>query len=321
MRKLAAALAALILTAAVSGCAADEHSGNTQQSYSGASAEVTAGTSAEIPEETAETAEPAGEEYHETTEPAAESVPAADPVRLAEGFSAEFLGLPDSGKVYIFRDKGETVQINGAECLGVSCYDEVDGQLESICDFYIAPDGGTAYRFHPEDGTYRLLPEQGDFPGFDPESQSPEEVFRQANALYAAVYGELDFDSAAEPITSAAGNFYPVSDERLDTAEKLDSALSRYFAGEVLERLMGGSDNVSAAEDGRLYCLEHYGAAESPALEYSLGELTESTAVYHCAALFEYEAGNTVREEFTCTAEKIPEAGWRFTDFTCPGEQ
>lgn len=319
MRKLAAVLAAVILTAAVSGCAADEFSGNTQQSYSGASAEETAGTSAEIPEETVETAEPAGEEYHETTEPAAESAPTADPVRLAEGFSAEYLGLPDSGKVYIFRDKGETVQINGAECPGVSCYDEVDGQLEFICDFYFSPDGGAAYRFHPEDGSYRPLPEQGDFPGFDPESQSPEEVFRQANALYAAVYGELDFDSSAEPVAAAAGNFYPVSDERLDTEEKLHAALSQYFAGDILAKLLEGSDRVMTAEDGRLYCLEHYGGAQAPTVEYSAADITEDSAVYSCTALYEYEAGNTTRQEFTCTAERNQAGEWRFTDFTFPG--
>lgn len=318
MRKLAAVLAAVILTAAVSGCAADEFSGNTQQSYSGASAEETAGTSVGA---AGETAEQSGEVNAVSAEPeaAAAEVPTADPVRLAEGFSAEFLGLPDSGKVYIFRDKGETVQINGAECPGVSCYDEVDGQLEFICDFYFSPDGGAAYRFHPEDGSCRPLPEQGDFPGFDPESQSPEEVFRQANALYAAVYGELDFDSSAEPVAAAAGNFYPVSDERLDTEEKLQAALSRYFAGDILAKLLEGSDRVMTAEDGRLYCLEHYGGAQAPAVEYSAADITEDSAVYSCTALYEYEAGNTTRQEFTCTAERNQAGEWRFTDITFLG--
>lgn len=319
MRRFAAVAAVIIAAVLTSGCAADEFSGNTQQSYSGASVEYSA-DSVEY------SAEATAEEYSApTAEPQASAAPtvesaAVDPVMLAEGLSAEFLGLPDSGKVYIFRDKKESVTINGAEYFGVTCLDEEDGRLESICDIYISPDGATAYRYHPEDGSYRLLPEQGEFPGFDPESQSPEEVFRQANALCAAVYGELDFDSTAEPVTSAAGNFYPVSDERLDTEEKLHSALGRYFAGDILGELLKGSDRVFAAEDGRLYCLEHYGGAAAPVLEYSLAELTEDTAVYSCTALYEYEAGSTTRQDFTCTARRDQQGKWRFTDFTYPGK-
>lgn len=123
----------------------------------------------------------------------------------------------------------------------MTCLDEEDGRLESICDIYISPDGATAYRYHPEDGSYRLLPEQGEFPGFDPESQSPEEVFRQANALCAAVYGELDFDSTAEPVTSAAGNFYPVSDRAAghggEAALRTGAVLRRGYPRGAAERL------------------------------------------------------------------------------------
>ena len=159
MRRFAAVAAVIIAAVLTSGCAADEFSGNTQQSYSGASAEYSA-DSVEY------SAEATAEEYSApTAEPQASAAPtvesaAVDPVRLAEGLSAEFLGLPDSGKVYIFRDKKESVTINGAEYFGVTCLDEEDGRLESLCDIYISPDGATAYRYHPEDGSYRLLPEQ-----------------------------------------------------------------------------------------------------------------------------------------------------------------
>ena len=137
----------------------------------------------------------------------------------------------------------------------------------------------------------------------------------QANALYAAVYGELAFDSGSEPVSSPLGNFYPVSDTRLDTAEKLNSALERYFCGNALETLLQGSDRVIAGEDGRLYCLEHYGSASGYlGTEYTLTSLTEDAAVYSATARFEYEAGSVTETAFTCVAVRTAD-GWRFGEF------
>lgn len=311
MRKTAAALLALLAAGMLAGCAADEFSGNTQQSYT----EAMSTADSTQPAETTAYTEPV------TVEPTEESEEVqtlqADPVRLAEQMGSEALGLPDNGRVYIFRDMQETVTINGGQYYGVSCYDENEGQLTHIGDYYISPDGLTAYLFHPEDGSYRLQPEQAAFSGFDPESQSAEDIFAQANELYAAVFGELSFTTEdAAPLVSQLGNFYPVSDERLDTREKLNAALSRYFAGELLTQLEQGSDRVVNGEDGRLYCLEHYGTVEGYlGTEYTLAELTEERAVYSAKASFEYEAGNVTVKEFTCTAEKSRD-GWRFVEFS-----
>lgn len=275
------ACAALVAVAGLSGCAVDENNGNTQQtafsSYSATSRpseETSAHSVAEI------TAEP------EIT-PSVEAEPAPDPVQLIARYDSEFLGLPDKDKVYIFRDKKETVEINGAGCMGVSCYDDSDGELVFLCDFYISADGLTVYRHYQEDGSYRLLPEQAAFSGFDPAGQSAEDVMAQANALYDAVYGELAFDSGSEPVSSPLGNFYPVSDTRLDTAEKLNSALERYFCGSASGYL---------------------------GTEYTLTSLTEDAAVYSATARFEYEAGSVTETAFTCVAVRTAD-GWRFGEF------
>lgn len=295
------ACAALVAVAGLSGCAVDENNGNTQQTaFSSYSA----------------TSRPSSEEIsaHSVAEITAEPVP--DPVQLIARYDSEFLGLPDKDKVYIFRDKKETVEINGAGCMGVSCYDDSDGELVFLCDFYISADGLTVYRHYQEDGSYRLLPEQAAFSGFDPAGQSAEDVMAQANALYDAVYGELAFDRDSEPVSSPLGNFYPVSDTRLDTAEKLNSALERYFCGSALETLLQGSDRVIAGEDGRLYCLEHYGSVSGYlGTEYTLTSLTEDAAVYSATARFEYEAGSVTETSFTCVAVRTAD-GWRFGEFS-----
>lgn len=310
------ACAALAAVAGLSGCAVDENNGNTQQtafsSYSATSRpseEISAHSVAEI------TAEPADITAEAEITPSVEAEPAPDPVQLIARYDSEFLGLPDKDKVYIFRDKKEIVEINGAGCMGVSCYDDSDGELVFLCDFYISADGLTVYRHYQEDGSYRLLPEQAAFSGFDPAGQSAEDVMAQANALYDAVYGELAFNRGSEPVSSPLGNFYPVSDTRLDTAEKLNSALERYFCGNALETLLQGSDRVIAGEDGRLYCLEHYGSVSGYlGTEYTLTSLTEDAAVYSATARFEYEAGSVTETAFTCVAVRTAD-GWRFGEF------
>lgn len=305
------AVAAVLCVTMLTGCAADESGGITQQD----------GASSRAYSTEAVTEPPQTEPYTEEPEPAAETAETAesvDAVRLVEQLDSEFLGLPESDRVYIFMDKQEKTEINSGTFYGVSCYDDADGQLRLICDFYISADGLTAYRYYPEDGSYRLLPEQQEFAGFDPETQSAEDIFAQANALYSAVYGELDFDAGAEPVTTQLGDMYPVSDTRLDTVDKLTSALERYFSGDVLAELLKGSDRVIAGEDGSMYCLEHYGGVSGYlGTEYALEELMEKTAVYSATARFEYEAGNITEKSFICTAEKFGN-GWRFTQFEYP---
>lgn len=304
---VAAALCFIMLT----GCAADESGGITQQDRASSQAYSTEAAVTE-PQTAPYTSEP------EQVSEAPESAEEVDAVRLIERMDSDFLGLPDRDRVYIFMDKQEKTEINGGTFYGVSCYDDADGQLQLICDFYISADGLTVYRYHPEDESYRLLPEQQEFTGFDPETQSAEDIFSQANALYSAVYGELEFNADAVPVATPLGDMYPVSDTRLDTADKLTSALERYFSGDVLEKLLQGSDRVTSGEDGSLYCLEHYGSVSGYlGTEYTLDELTEKTAVYSAASRFEYEAGNVTEKQFTCIAEKS-ENGWRFTKFEYP---
>lgn len=306
------AVAAVLGIAMLSGCAADENGGITQQDMASNRAYSAEAPSAEPMQTEPYTQEP------ELTSETVETTENVDAVRLVERLDSEFLGLPESDRAYIFMDKQEKTEINGGTFYGVSCYDDADGQLQLICDFYISADGLTAYRYYPEDGSYRLLPEQQEFAGFDPEMQSAEDIFAQANALYSAVYGELDFDAGAEPVTTQLGDMYPVSDTRLDTMNKLTAALEHYFSGDVLAKLLQGSDRVVTGGDGSLYCLEHYGRVSGYlGTEYTLEELTENTAVYSARARFEYEAGNVTEKDFTCIAEKS-ENGWRFTQFEFP---
>lgn len=306
MRKKITSVCTLLGIAALCGCSADSGGGITEQSaifsaQTSAAEEAVVAVEADFTEETSETRE------------------AVNPVLLAEQFSSEYLGLPDSDTVYIFRDKGETEEINGVVCYGVSCYDDSGGQLRFICDFFISADGLTAYRYYAENIEYRLLPERPDFSGFDPEMQPPEDIFAQANELYSAVYGELPYDqNEAEALKSDQGIYYPVTDERLNTIQKLNSALARYFAGDLLERLKAGSDSVIADAGGRLCCLPHSGGNVGYlGTDYTLETLTEDRAVYSAVSRYEYEAGVVSEKKFSCTAKKT-ESGWRFTEFELP---
>lgn len=308
--------AALLCAVGLCGCAAEDTEVTTLPSAS--QTEAYSYTQETAP--ATETAPPEPETYEAAVQPeTAEAVPAPDPVQLAEDFGREYLGLPDIGSVYIFRSKGDTAEINGAECCGVSCYDDSGGSLVFICDFYFTTDGTAAYRYYPDTGSYALLPEQPAFSGFDPENRSAEEIFAQAAQLWEAVHGDTAFIiEGIQPLETAAGRYYPVADERLDTAEELDAALENYFAGELLEQLLAGSDNVITGEDGRLYCLEHSGGDVGYlGTEYSLVLLTEDRAEFTAVARYEYEAGAAAERSCTCIAEKT-ENGWRFTEFELP---
>lgn len=187
MKKLlAVCLAAGILT--ITGCSADTVAGITEQSQfqrgeadSASQAEQT-GTAAASASAAVRSAEQTGE-THELSEPdepsvtaeTAETAEPVDPVKLVEALGSEYLGLPDSDKVYIYRNLNEQREINGERLYGVSCYDEGDS-LDFICDIWVNSDGSRAYRQYGED--YRLLPESQAYSGFDPETQLPADIFR-----------------------------------------------------------------------------------------------------------------------------------------------
>ena len=157
-------------------------------------------------------------------------------MKLVEALGSEYLGLPDSDKVYIYRNLNEQREINGERLYGVSCYDEGDS-LDFICDIWVNSDGSRAYRQYGED--YRLLPESQAYSGFDPETQLPADIFAEANALYAAVYGELPYDQGSGALPSERGNYYRVTGQ-LDTKGKLNAALERFFTGDILDTLSEG---------------------------------------------------------------------------------
>lgn len=176
-------------------------------------------------------------------------------------------------------------------------------------------DGSRAYRQYGED--YRLLPESQAYSGFDPETQLPADIFAEANALYAAVYGELPYDQGSGALPSERGNYYRVTGQ-LDTKGKLNAALERFFTGDILDTLSEGSDNVIADEEGALYVLEHSGGNISYlGTEYTLTSLTDDAAVFTGTSRFEYEAGSITEKKITCRAVKTT-TGWRFTMFRLP---
>ena len=321
MKKLlAVCLAAGILS--ITGCSADTVAGITEQSQfqrgeadSASQAEQNGTASAYA---AVRSAEQTGE-THEPFEPSvtaetAETAELVDPVKLVEALGGEYLGLPDSDKVYIYRNRNEQREINGELLYGVSCYDEGDS-LEFICDIWVNSDGSRAYRQYGEE--YRLLPESQAYSGFDPETQLPADIFAEANALYAAVYGELPYDQESGALPSERGNYYRVTGQ-LDTKGKLNAALERFFTGDILDTLSEVSDNVIADDEGALYVLEHSGGNISYlGTEYTLTSLTDDTAVFTGISRFEYEAGSVTEKKITCRAVKTS-TGWRFTQFRLP---
>ena len=314
MKKLlAVCLAAGILT--IAGCSADTVAGITEQSQfePGDTASVSQAETAAVSAYSGSTVPTAQTEEQSAPADTAEAAE-VDPVKLVEALGSGFLGLPDGEKVYIYRNRGEQREINGEQFYGVSCYDEEES-LQFICDIWVNADGSRAYRQYGEE--YRLLPESQAYSGFDPGVQLPADIFAEANALYAAVYGELPYDQESEALPSDRGNYYRVTGQ-LDTEGKLNAALERFFTGGLLKSLMSGSDNVISDDEGALYVLEHSGGNISDlGTDYTLTSLTDDTAVFTGVSRFEYEAGSVTEKKFTCRAVKTAN-GWRFTKFTLP---
>lgn len=334
MRKFTALLLG-IMCVALAGCSGD--SGNSPSdnvgiepppvSAEGTSAPVTLSTRAE----TSETAQDKPVLAEESSR-AEESAPAqtSEPEKVRQDVTGQiaaydnaYLGLPSADKVYIFSDAQKTAEIDGYVCGAVSCYDEHEGTLYYMCDFYISEDGGRVYRYYESEERFALLPEER-ITRLDPTRQSPDDIFAAANALYSLFHPSTNSDLGAggvdygAPVEINGETYYPVANEAFNTKEKLLDALDRYFSGEIVTALM--DTNKFIERDDALYVRDLLGAGSNPALisvEYELTELNEDTAVFTEYDTYQYEAGESEVLEVVYTAKK-QNGIWRFTDFTAP---
>lgn len=240
-------------------------------------------------------------------------------------YDNSYLGLPRMDKVYVFQSTGESAEIGGSKCYAVSCYDENEGTLYYMCDFYITEDGSAVYRYYLSDDKYVLLPESKEFVQMDPTTQTAEEIFAAANELYGYFdMASLDGDSECRIEAEVNGSMWiyqRVIDERLNTKAKLLNALSCYFSTDIINSLMDTSV-YREGEDGMLYST---GGARGANIYYQysvyeLVELTEDTAVFKCYATYgdeELEGENTRTDEYTYNAAK-QDGRWVFTNFKLP---
>lgn len=238
-------------------------------------------------------------------------------------FDNTYLGLPREDKVYVFQSTGESAEIGGQKCYAVSCYDEHEGTLYFMCDFYITEDGSAVYRYYLSEDMYVLLPESMGFTQMDPSTQTADEIFAVANELYGyfdlcALSGDPDKTLEVE-VNGSTWVYYMVTDERLDTKAELLSALSCYFSSDIINSLMDTAIYREGA-DGKLY--SSTGARGSNIYHaktvYELFTLTEDTAVFKAYATYyndvdDPEAG-TYTEEYTFNAAKL-DGRWVFTNF------
>lgn len=335
MKRFAAALAAIFCLAAV-GCV-----GDSDNSPSDNNPEPEATSSALAPSVTApagisgETAGAVGEESFFTLsadaseesppeEPTADAPPEELPPDVTEqiaAFDNAFLGLPSADKVYIFSDAGKSAEVDGRLCRAVSCYDEHEGTLYYMCDFYISPDGSRVYRYYEQEERFAILPEE-QMTRLDPTRQSVDEIFSASEKLYgmfhpdsnAAVDG-LDYEAGAAEIN---GELYIPVSGTIDSKAALLDALDRYFSREIVAALM--ETNKFIELDGVLYVRDCAGAGSNPTLSgvvRELTELTESAAVFTEYDTYQYEAGESEVKEVVYRAEK-QNGLWRFTDYTAP---
>lgn len=245
-------------------------------------------------------------------------------VELISAYDNSYLGLPQKDKVYIFHSTGETAEIDGESCYGLSCYDEHEGVLYFMCDFFISEDGGKVYRYYVSENVYSLLPESSSgYTQMDPTTQSPEEIFAVANALYGyfdlcALDGYYDRTLEKE-VNGSIRTYYMVSDERLDTKMEMLNALSCYFSADIINSLMD-SQLYAEGEDGKLYSTG--GARGSDithiSTEYELSILTSDTAEFTAYNSYGDENGEVTYEN-TMTYSAIKQDGrWFFTSFDLP---
>lgn len=243
---------------------------------------------------------------------------------MITAFDNAYLGLPRADKIYVFQSTGESMELGGKLCYAVSCYDEHEGTLYYMCDFYITEDGSAVYRYYLSEDKYVLLPESKGFAQMDPEAQTADEIFAVANELYGYfVLNSLECDSdksfEVETDGSVATTYFMVTDEVLDTKAELLSALSCYFSADIINSLMD-SPNYREGPDGKLYTA---GAGRGSncdyiGIVYELVSLTEDAAVFKGYASYSDEIMEDSRiEEFTYNAVK-QDGRWVFTNFELP---
>lgn len=238
-------------------------------------------------------------------------------------FDNTYLGLPLADKVYVFQSTGDSAEIDGALCYAVRCFDEHEGKLYRMCDFYIKEDGSSVYRYYQSDDKYVLLPERKSFTQMDPEAQTAEEIFAIANELYGyfdlcALDGYEDKTLEAE-VDGSVWTYYMVSDERFDTKAELLNALSCYFSADIINSLMDTS-MYREGMDGKLYST---GGARGSDIyhqdtEYELVTLTDDSAVFKGYATYSDEIiVDAYTKEYTYNAVK-QDGRWVFTNFELP---
>lgn len=328
MKKKIAALLALALM--LTGCSDSMESGHTEASVSDSSARLTVSESGSAPagieseesdsESSAAQTTASESEQTEPDEPTREPV-SVNAAELIAKFDNQWLGLPLEDKVYIFSDKGETKELDGVTLYGASCYDEHEGTLYFMCDYYVAGDGSAVYRWYEESGRLALCPENTVFPRLDPVSQTPQEIFETAELLYGmftpGVPPQLDFDNSIE---EDGRTFAAIADERLNTKKRLLDSLNRYFSEEIINSLMDSNNYIREGADGTLYYDRAAigGAPSYIGSAYELTELTEDTAVFTVYSTWEFEAGERFETRLTYTAN-CSYGSWRFTKFPgCP---
>lgn len=328
-------LSALLLCAVVlfTGCAGGETS-----SQSSPEPQQTAGTTSLIetsesePEPIVTSSLPATEKAEVSSAPEESSVPPEESsvpeepdapdiyAELIRQFDNSYLGLPQMDKEYTFCSTGTSAEIDGTEYYGVSCYDEYEGTLYYMCDFFISEDGATVYRFYENTGEYVLLPETEAFPALDPTVQSAEEIFANANELYRLfVSSNVECDTSVS-MEMDGSTYYLISDERFDTMPELLEHLGKYFSDNIINSLMD-SGSVRMGGDGRMYAQDLSGAADPMyrGTEYELTLLNESAAEYIAYSTYSTAEGDERTEEYVFRLEK--QFGvWRFTNFTVFGQ-
>ncbi|MGN0650965.1 MAG: hypothetical protein ACI4KM_11050 [Oscillospiraceae bacterium] len=328
MKKKIAVL--LIAALALTGCSDNKESGHTEGSTTESVEQTTASDSAP---------EPAGEESEisaaqttaeQTTEPVPEQTqqdePTEEPVEvnaaeLISRFDNAWLGLPSEDNVYIFSDKGETKELDGVTLYGASCYDEHEGTLYFMCDYYVTGDGSAVYRWYEGNERLALCPENTVFPRLDPTSQTPQEIFKTAELLYGMFTpGKPPLLDRENTFEQDGRTYAAIADERLNTKPRLLDSLNRYFSDEIINSLMDGNSYIIEGADGTLY-YDCTGFGEVPSYigsTYELTGLTEDSAVFTVYSTWEFEAGERFETRLIYIANCVY-GNWRFTAFPgCP---
>lgn len=332
-RTISAALAA-VLALTLAGCNAATDSGEAPAGET----EAAVTTSSTPPETTlAEEKAPTVEAAVIPTEQAAPTAEAAeteetdptDYIALIQQYDNAWLGLPSASKVYIFSDKGEYAEIDGVKCRGLSCYDEHEGVLYYMCDYYISADGALVYRDETsknnaegEPPVFVLMPEEKGFAPLDPTKQTADEIFAQANevsALFTPVGSNMiecsNAEDAEDFIELDGQRFDRVTDERFATKEQFFASLDTCFDFSLVSAWMEQGSVIE--QDGNIYVRHNGGVGGNPYFdhrEYELTFLSEEEAVFTEYRYYIYE-GN--EEEVTERTYRMAQQNgiWRFTEF------